>query len=217
MQTMNPSGQTISVTEAYRAALKQFRDHWLGLLLVMTFYTLVVALTNTATGPLAFLLQVFLIGPMGLGVAYALLVATRGEDVEFNQIFVPFQRCYVQAMFGSLMVSAALLVGFALLVLPGVYLAVRLVFVPYLIVDEELDAVSAFRESWRRSASHQLELFLTMLLAVPLMALGIAFLVVGFIPAAIWTGLAIAHLFEEISANTGRAIPVEPVAERPPL
>jgi len=210
MKTTAPPGQTISATEAYRAALAHFRSNWLGLLLIITAYTFVSILTSTATGPLAFLLQVLLVGPMGFGTAYALLVATRGETVELNQIAVPFQRCYAQSVWGSLLLSSALLAGVVFFLLPGIYLAVRLVFVPYLIVDEELDAISAFRESWRRSQSWQLEIFLTMLLALPLMGLGLAFFGVGFLPAAAWSGLAIAYLFEAISETLGRAIPVPP-------
>ena len=211
MQPINPSGQTISVTEAYRAALARFRAQWLGLLLIMTAYTTASVLSGAATGPLGFILQVLLVGPMGFGTAYALLVATRGETAELNHIFVPFQRCYSQSVWGSLLLSAALLTGIVFFVLPGVYLAVRLVFVPYLIVDENLDAISAFRESWRRTSAYTLEIFLTMLLAVPLMALGVIFFVIGFLPAAVWSGLAIANLFEEISANTDRITPIPPI------
>jgi len=212
MQPINPSGQPISATEAYRAALGRFREQWLALLMIMTGYTAVSVLSGTATGPLGFLLQVLVVGPLGFGTAYALLTAIRGENVELNQIFIPFQRCYSQSVWGSLLLSAALLTGVLFLVLPGIYLAVRLVFVPYLVVDEELDAISAFRESWQRTGPYSLEIFLTMLLAVPLMAIGLAFLIIGFLPAAVWSGLAVASLYEEISANHGQAKPAQPVS-----
>ncbi|HAC78826.1 MAG TPA: hypothetical protein DCG06_00920, partial [Deltaproteobacteria bacterium] len=58
MQPINPSGQPISATEAYRAALGRFREQWLALLMIMTGYTAVSVLSGTATGPLGFLLPV---------------------------------------------------------------------------------------------------------------------------------------------------------------
>jgi membrane-anchored glycerophosphoryl diester phosphodiesterase (GDPDase) len=176
----------------------------------MAAYNFVLILTSTeATGLLAFLLQVLLLGPMQFGTAYTLLIATRGQTVELNQIAVPFQRCYAQSVWGSLLHNVALVAGFVFFGVPFFYLAVRLAFVPYLIVDEELDAISAFRESWRRSKSGQLQIFLTILLEILLMALGLAFGGVGYLPATIWSGLATAYLFEESSvALQGRAKPV---------
>ena len=41
-----------------------------------------------------------------------------------------------------------------------------------------------------------------------------AFFGVGFLPAAAWSGLAIAYLFEAISETFGRAIPVPPAPRR---
>jgi hypothetical protein len=251
MQAIGPSAasgrQTISATGAFRATLAPFRTNWLRLLLIVTPYLFVFTLTSTeATGLLAFLLHVFLIGPMRFGNAYALLIATRGETVKLNQIAVPFQRCYVQSVWVSLLdaaVRAALsfvfrefsltkphslvAAGFVFFVVLGIlYLAVRLVFVPYLIVDEELNAISAFRESWRRSTSWQLQIFLTIMVIILLAilfhiltltilrrilhgrgvvstadALGLALFGVGFVSGAIWSGLAIAYLYEEISVG----------------
>ena len=214
MQAIDPSAasgrQTISATGAFRATLAPFRTNWLRLLLIMAAYNFVlIMISKEAMGLLAILLQVLLVSPMWFGTKYVLLIATRGETVKLNQIAVPFQRCYAQSVWGSLLLNVALAAGFVCFVVPGIYLAVRLVFVPYLIVDEELDAISAFRESWRRSKSWQLQIFLTLLLEIPLMALGLAFAGVGYLPATIWSGLATAYLFEEISvALQGRAKPV---------
>ena len=46
------------------------------------------------------------------------------------------------------------------------------------------------------------------------MGLGLAFFGVGFLPAAAWSGLAIAYLFETISETLGRAIPMPPMPRR---
>ena len=89
------------------------------------------------------------------------------------------------------------MVGFALLIVPGIFLAVRLAFVPYLVVDEDLDPVAAFRESWRRTAPVGWAIFGAMLLAVPVVLGGILLLGVGVVPALIWTSLAFARLFVE--------------------
>src|SRR5215470_14572204 len=52
----------------------------------------------------------------------------------------------VPATFGALVGA-----GFVLLVVPGIWIATRLAFVGFLVVDEGLDAPDAVRESWRRT------------------------------------------------------------------
>jgi uncharacterized membrane protein len=99
------------------------------------------------------------------------------------------------------MVSALVAIGMVLLVVPGLIALVKLAWVPYLVVDERLDAVAAVRESWERTRGHGWTIFGIFLLAIPLMLVGLLLLIVGIIPALMWVQLASAVLFAAVSTR----------------
>ena len=63
----------------------------------------------------------------------------------------------------ELVVSVATTIGFVLLVVPGLFLAVSFVFVVFAIGVEDARAVDALRRSWDLARGHRLRLFLLVL------------------------------------------------------
>jgi hypothetical protein len=141
--------------------------------------------------------QVLVLGPLSFGGIYAYLETVRGRRPEIGLLFTAFQRCYWPSVLANFLLFVTIMVGFALLLVPGVFLAVRLAFVPFLVVDERRDPADAFRESWRRTAPIAWTVFGVMLLAVPIALAGVLLLVVGVIPAFMWINLALARLYAE--------------------
>jgi hypothetical protein len=69
----------------------------------------------------------------------------------------------VNAVVGSIALGIVVLVGFALLVVPGIVAYVAFLFVLVYITAEDRNVVSAFRDSWRLTRGHWLRLFLLLL------------------------------------------------------
>lgn len=199
---------SISVTDAYGHAWERLWAHFVPLMLVMIAFLAIslVAAGVDSFAPLivSFSVQIFVVGPVGFGVTWAMLRAARGQDPSLADLFVPFERCFAQSAFGYLLLVVSLTVGFALLFLPGIFLAVRLAFVPYLIVDEDLDAISAFRESWRRTGAYPWQVFGAIALAIPIVGVGLLLLLVGVLPAGTLAHLALATLFLDVTRQVGR-------------
>jgi hypothetical protein len=149
----------------------------------------------------SFLYQLLIGTPIAFGAAYAWLRAARGIKPEVSDLFVPFQRCYVPAVAAGLLVEIVLIVGFVLLVVPGIILAVRLSFVPFLVVDEGLGPTEALFESWRRTGGHSWTIFGTGLLAILIVIVGFILLIVGSIPATMLAYLALASLYAAVTAR----------------
>jgi hypothetical protein len=91
-----------------------------------------------AGGGLSALYQILVGTPISFGAAYAWLRAVRGSQPRVDDLFAPFQRNWISAVLAGLLFELVIVVGFILLIIPGIFLMVRLAFVPFLVVDEGL-------------------------------------------------------------------------------
>ena len=82
--------------------------------------------------------------PVEYGVAYASLRAVRNENVEVKNLFAAFGN-YLNAVFAYLIVTVIIIIGFMLIIIPGIIFGCKLAVVPYLVVDKKMDAVSAIK------------------------------------------------------------------------
>lgn len=147
---------------------------------------------------------IMLFGPLKYGVAHAFLRAARSEKLETKDMLEVF-RNYFNALLANLLVMILIGIGIVFLIVPGIILACRLAFVPYLVVDRKLDAIEAVKESWRMTKGHALEIFLIGLLAVPISIAGLLLLGVGLIASTIWIGLAFASIYHAVAGSVEEA------------
>lgn len=82
---------------------------------------------------------------------------------------------------GSIFVGIAVVVGLILLVIPGIYLAVRLQFFTYYIVDKNAGIMDALKMSWDLTKNGKLNLFLFDVLLILLNFGGALLLGVGLL------------------------------------
>lgn len=144
-------------------------------------------------------------GPIEFGVAFAYLKAARRDKLDVADMFAAFKN-YWQAVLASFLVGLIVSVGIILLVVPGIYLACKLAFTPYLVVDRKMGAIEAMQESWRMTRGHGWTVFLIGLLGVAIVLLGLACLIVGVIISIMWITLAYASLYHSVeSAESGAA------------
>jgi uncharacterized membrane protein len=137
--------------------------------------------------------------PVEYGVSYASLRAARNEKVEVKNMFAAFSN-YLNAVFAYLIVTVIIIFGFLLLIIPGIIFGCKLAFVPYLVVDKKMDAVSAIKESWRMTEGYVITLVLIGVFAFFLCIFGLILAGVGLIFAIIWIELAIAYLYHKVSS-----------------
>ena len=143
--------------------------------------------------------------PIFYGAAYAWLRAVRGQKPELSDLFVPFQRNWVSVVVSDILLTIILFVGFILLIVPGIFLAVRLSFVPFLVVDEGKGPVEALTESFNRTAGYGWTLFGAFLLGVLIVIVGFILLIIGSIPATMLVYLSFASLYAAITARKSTA------------
>lgn len=166
--------------------------------------------------------------PLLYGGWYVYLRRVRGDAPEFIDLFAAFRQGYSPSIVSGSLVIILSADGLLLFIVPGIIIAVRLSFVPFLVVGEQLGPIAAINESWRRTRGYFWTILGLSLVAIPILLVGVvlsimgvglstiwfglsnanpillAFLVlpaVGEIPAMMWFGLSNATLFAAITAR----------------
>jgi hypothetical protein len=142
------------------------------------------------------------IKPIQFGLNYLNLKASRDEKFEIKELFLPFKDYWNVVLAGFL---STLIVGFGtlFLIIPGIILACKLIFVPYIVMDKKMSATDAIKESWEMTDGHALTVFGMALLAGPIAIAGYICLFVGVFIAMMWVYIAFASLYYAVSLKKG--------------
>jgi uncharacterized membrane protein len=131
---------------------------------------------------------------MQFGISFLNLKAARGEKVEIKEMFMPFKDFWNVVLAGFL---TSLIVGFGsiFLIVPGIILACKLIFVPYIVMDKKMKATEAIKESWEMTDGYALKIFGMGLLAFPIILAGYICLFVGVFISIMWLYIAFASMY----------------------
>lgn len=146
---------------------------------------------------------IFVGGPIQYGAKWVFLKAVRSERIEVRDIFMVFQRNYWNAVIANIVVGIIVGLGIVMLIVPGIIFACRLAFVPYLVVDREMDVMDALRVSWDMTRGYGMQIFLMGLLAVPIVIVGLLCLFVGVFVSVMWISAAFAVMYHAVALKDG--------------
>lgn len=143
------------------------------------------------------------IAPVNYGVAYAYAKAARNDRVDVMDMFEAF-RTYLNAVLANVLVTVIVVIGFFLLIVPGIIFACKLVFTPYLVVDRKMSAIDAIQESWRMTTGHAWTVFFIGLLSIPIVIAGLLCFIVGVVISIMWTMMAFAALYHAVDTENAQ-------------
>ncbi len=149
---------------------------------------------------------VFISGPIGYSVSWVFLKAVRREKIEIKDMFAVFDRNYWNAVIAGLVTTIIIVIGIFMFIVPGIIFACRLAFVPYLIMDEKMEAMEALKASWAMTKGHGWTVFFMGLLAFLIVIAGLLVLIFGVLISAMWITAAFAVLYHSVYLKQG--IPV---------
>jgi len=129
------------------------------------------------------------------------LQAVREIRPDFNMLIRGFKQNYLGIVLANLLKVALVMLGFILLVIPGIIIACRLVFVGFLVMDKGLDPITAVEESWRMTRGYGWTIFGMAILSFFIIIAGLCVLFVGVLPAASWVGSSFATLYNDVLAE----------------
>ena len=189
------------VVDCYRHGFEVLLDHPVTLL-VMGFAvcTLVAAAWGLVGIPfigglMGFVFAALVSTPLAFGFAYVCLRAVRDDRAEPGDVVRVYDG-YADAAIAAALSTGLVLIGFAFLVVPGVYLLCRFAFVPYLLVDEGLSGVDALFESFERTRGHGWTILGLTVCRLVMFGIGSLTFGLAVVPGAVWSDLALASLYE---------------------
>jgi uncharacterized membrane protein len=152
-----------------------------------------------------FLINVFAsIISMGvtLGSVKIFLMLADGKKPEFSDLFSLFKaRVIFRYFLASLLYGLVIFFGLILLVIPGIYFAIKYEFYTYFIVDKNMGVFEAFSKSGQVTKGHIWNLFLFGLLSFLIALAGILAVLVGLLIAMPVVSLATTYVYRRLAPH----------------
>ena len=161
------------------------------------FYSLQFGSIMT-TGVFSCIYAILVLVPVSYGSSWVFLKAVRGEPFRVVDIFFAYQS-FGTVLLSQLLVGLIVGAGFIMLFIPGIIFACKLAFVPFLVMDEKMEAADAIRKSWNMTNGHTGTIFLMGLTSFFVGLGGLICFFVGIFPAIIWISLAFACIYWVVS------------------
>ena len=118
--------------------------------------------------------------PLMVGIMMLAINYSRGENIEFKSIFNYYHLMGKVALAG-LLIYIMTVIGFVLLIIPGIYLSIAYIFTLPLIADKGMDVWEAMELSRKSVTKHWFKVFGLFFLLSLIMALGALALGIGLI------------------------------------
>ena len=145
------------------------------------------------------MLYMFLVAPVfQYGGKMIFVQAVRRIKPDFELLIKGFMENYLNIILANLLVFALVVLGCFALIIPGIIIGCRLVFVSYIIMDKKLDPIEAVEMSWRLTRGHGWQIFLMGLVSFFIIIFGLILLIIGIFPAIMWISSSFATLYGSV-------------------
>lgn len=142
-------------------------------------------------------------------IAFA-LHAIDGVQPRFADLFSQLS-IFWRYLGASILYGLMLLVGFILLIVPGVYLMITYAFWPYFLIDKKVSIIDSFKMSAQATKGHKWSLLVLYVFIIALNVLGLCVFLVGILVTAPLTALMLAYAYRKLTNSmplpTGVATP----------
>jgi len=140
-----------------------------------------------------------------LGYTKNLFQTLDGEEPQFSA-YGQQSRKIITLFVASLIYALIVIIGAALLIVPGIYLSIRLQFFVAAIVEEDAGIIASLKRSWEISRGQVMPLLIFLLVSKGLSIFGLAFFVIGFFVTFPLAGLMYCNVFRKLTAFTTEEI-----------
>jgi len=137
---------------------------------------------------------------LDIGLVKIALKLTADQKPELEDLYNHYP-LFWKYLGGAILSGLIILGGLILLIVPGIYFAVKLQFVTYLIIDQGLGPIDAIKKSWEITGGNFWNLFLFGLVIVLINVLGFLALVVGLLWAIPTAAIATAFVYKKLLKN----------------
>lgn len=198
--------RTIDIQAVYKYSFQQFKKYASFLIgITVTYYVLAVVpqiyfyfqapeeptMQSQFLSLLLTLIQLYL----GLGFTKIILLLLDDNFAEVSDMISGF-RMFTSYFVGSFLYGMGVLAGLFLLVIPGIYVAIRFQFYPYYVIEQGDSGIIALQKSFYSTKNLTLDLFLFGITVVAANIVGAALMGIGIIFTFPITTMATAVIFK---------------------
>ncbi len=140
------------------------------------------------------LFYIFIGFPAEVGFAFLCLRAVRSGGIKTENLFAVITH-YGEIVLAGIFTTLLIVGATSFFFLPGVYVYLRTRFVPYLLLEDELDFATAIRESFHLTSGITGQVFVICMMGGALYLIGGLALLLGISPALALWHLALASLY----------------------
>jgi uncharacterized membrane protein len=144
---------------------------------------------------------------LGMGfIAFFLKAHDALDQVKLSDIWHPHP--FWKYTGASLLTGIIVVIGFILLIVPGIFAMIVFAFTTYLVIDRNLGPIEALKESARLTKGHRWLLLGLFFLVLLINILGAICLLVGLLVTIPVTSMAIIHAYRSLSLKSAEVIAV---------
>jgi uncharacterized membrane protein len=131
-----------------------------------------------------------------------------GKEADFSDLWTSYP-LFFSYLIGSILYGLIVLVGFILLIIPGIIWAIKYSMFGYLIIDRDMPPVAALKKSGEITKGAKWNLFLLGLLFLGIVILGALVCVVGLFAAIPTVMVAHAFVYRKLVTSVREEMPAE--------
>ncbi len=140
--------------------------------------------------------------PLAIGMTIFSLNISRDNNPEIDNLFIPFKTSWVNSILAYFMMGVLTFVGFILLIIPGIIVALMFSQVFFIMgEDKEISAYDALVKSMNMMKGYKWKFFRILLRLFVLAILCIFTLFIGFIWLMPYQNVVFAKFYDDIKAN----------------
>jgi len=209
---------TISVGSCLDEGVRNLKENFWPFILVVIIISILESFGNSSAvrqgmdgghaffispvsgGFISFIVAVFIKPVFDFGGQLLFVRGNRGEDFEVADITEGFssKELFIDIVLANLMIVVLVILGFICLILPGIYIACRLVLASYLVMDKGLAPKQALKGSWELMRDFWPQVILMGLIAAFLCIFGLILFVVGIFPAVALIKAMFASFYQKV-------------------
>ncbi|HBB76946.1 MAG: hypothetical protein A2186_03380 [Candidatus Levybacteria bacterium RIFOXYA1_FULL_41_10] len=192
--------------ELFSYGFKKTKENFFFLFGLLVIFALLSVLNSTVQAALVGIgVLVFFVGLafslvqvlFELGFLKIMLKLIAGTKPTYRDLYLHYPQ-FIDFLLAGLIMGLLIAGGFILLILPGIYLAIRLQFTPLFVADKGLKPVDAVKGSWELTKGKWMKVFVFDLLTVGINILGLLALVVGLLVTIPMTSLAYVYFYKKL-------------------
>ena len=135
----------------------------------------------------------------GMGLIKISLEFIDRKKPQVSDLF--YTKSIVNYFLVSLINGIIVVLGFILLIVPGIILSIKLQYSTYLVVDKNMGVIESIKKSWEMTKGVKMNLFLLDLLFIGINILGVLALLVGLIITVPLSMVASAFVYRKLLAR----------------